>query len=478
MADILVPQGQVDAISKSIAALNDIIKGNAGKLKTHGEKLLAVENQLADALEIINSFKKERKAVPIFGADDPSIAREWLFKDLKEGMPQKKAVEIVYKALATPFKEDECMKEWQEYMDKFKLYKGYFGKDPVDTPIFGEYEIFLEKSGLKDALSVAGSPANFIPEGWSSEILQYYQQELMVATLFDDFEMPQNPFYWKILGTGFSVKLHGEPTQDPSSKITSTKHAQTPITFNAKTLAGRILFSDDLEEDELPAYVPTLRDELIPRAMAEAKEDALVNGDTAGTHQDTAVTDADDPRKAVLGLRAIAADESAEYNVQTGGSAFAYSDFAEVLKLHSVTSGDRSSRVNFGVRVNEGGWVMSNKTYLSAIAFDEVETADKINLPTNINGVVNVIYGRPVVVSQFYPDTMNSSGRDTGAGTTGGFVHVNRRQFRIGNRRPIEVTSFNKPEELQKGMVVSHRFDFQRMLAAGNIVVAAGINVP
>ena len=128
--------------------------------------------------------------------------------------------------------------------------------------------------------------------------------------------------------------------------------------------------------------------------------------------------------------------------------------------------------------VGEGIWILSNTSYFKLLAFDEVETMDKINLPTNVNGVVNVWYGRPVIVSDKYTNTLNSSGIDTGAGTLTGFVYVNKRQFRLAHRREDTIEQANDIETGQNVIVITNRRDFQQMLPSGETTVGAGVNVP
>lgn len=456
-------------VEQTMAALNDAIRGIAGQMKTQAEKMEAVEKQLADAQQI-NEDKKLSSPmgkIPILGGVE-SVESDLIFKEINDHTPPEVAKAVINKAIGSP-SDDQRIIELQEWSDKIKILCGNTNKMPFQLKCWPEYEKWLTKTGLGKAMSVADSPANWIPEGWSAELLTFYQQELMIASLFEMMEMPTDPFRWDFLGTGFTIYIRDEPITDPASRIRASDHSQDVITFTTSELAGRIVLSRKLTEDALAAYVPTLRTNLIPRAMAEAMEKALLSGDNSATHFDTAVTATDDVRKAWIGLRKIADRESATYDVQTGASAFAYSDFGQVL----LQAG------KFGIRVNEGAWVMANAAYIQTLSMDEVETMDKFNLPTNANGVVNIVYGRPVIVSGEYPQTLNSAnGRDTGSGSTNGFVYVNRRQFMIGFRREDDIEQDRDIQTGQDIMVVTTRKDFQQMLPTGNTTVAAGFNVP
>jgi len=458
---------QFKSVEQTILELANAMKMLNGTLKTVGERQEAAEKQLADATRINEEKKSLARNMPIFGVE--SVPGDFLFKEITASTPAPIAKAIIEKAIGSPT-QDERIKEFQEKSDTIKILCGYLGKQPHELKMYKEYEAWCEKTGLGKVLSVIDSPANFIANGWSAEIATYYQQELMIATLFGaPFEMPNDPFRYDFLGTGFTSYLRGEPTTDPASKYRSSQPTQDVITLTTKELAGRMLLTRKMTEDALAAYVPKLRTELIPRGMAEGMENGLLNGDDSATHFDTVVTDADDVRKAWPGIRKIADRESATYDVQTGSTAYAYNDFGEVL----LKAG------KFGVKVNEGAWISSNVAYIKSTVFDEVKTAEKISLPTNINGVVNVWLGRPVIVSPQYSATLAAAtGKDAGTGTTTGFAYVNHRQFMMGFRREDII---EQDRDITTGMdtiVISTRKAFQQMLPTGNTTCATGFNVP
>lgn len=458
---------QFKTVEQTMLELANAMKLLNGTLKTTSERMEAAEKQLADATRINNENKSLARNMPIFGVE--SVQTDLLFKEITPSTPQPIAKSIIEKVIGSPT-QSEVIKEFHQKSDEIKILCGYLGKQPHELKMYKEYEAWCEKTGLGKVLSVVDSPANWIASGWSAEMLTYYQQELMIASLFGTpFEMPTDPFRYDFLGTGFTMYLRGEPTSDPASKYRASQHTQDVITFTTKEIAGRIVLTRKLTEDALAVYVPKLRTELIPRGMAEGMENALLNGDDAATHFDTVVVDADDVQKAWPGLRKIADRESATYDVQTGSTAFAYTDFSQVL----LKAG------KFGVKPSEGAWVSSNTAYITSLVFDPVLTAEKINLPTNINGVVNVWLGRPVIVSPNYSVTLAAAnGKDAGTGSTTGFVYVNHRQFMIGFRREDSIEQDRDISTGQDTIVISTRKAFRQMLPTGNTTCAAGFNVP
>lgn len=463
--------GQLTSIEQTIKALQDALV-NA---KTPSEKMEAAQRQV-DAAQQIHEVQKANFKPSMLGGlgsvggTSAKLGLDFLEKTITPGMPKDIAKAYVEKALGAET-DDEALHEFQQYADYLKIVCGATGKRPDELEIWDEWDYFQQKTGLKNVLSVVDSPASWIPEGWSGELLTFYMQELILAQLWlPSFEMPQDPFRWDFLGTGITIYRRSEPTTDPASKFRSSKHSQSVITFATEELAGRLVVTRKLSEDALAAYVPELRNRLIPRAMAEALETAILNGHdtTAALHFDSVVVDDDDVKTAFLGLRRIAAAESAESDVQAGGSSFEYVDFNTVM----LGAGQ------FAMKITEGYWIMSNAAYIKALAMDEVETMDKINLPTNVNGIINVIYGRPVLISPQYPQTMNSSGRDTGAGTLTGFLYCNRDQFKLAHRREDSIEQDRNIATGQMEIVITTRRDFQQMIPTGNTTVAAGINVP
>ena len=460
-ADLVAQKELTEQLIKTMADLEEALS----TVKTQGERIEAIEKQL-DAATVISDA---RAKVSVYG-DDEKVDRS-LFK---EAMTEDEVMKIM-----TSPTDDEMLKEAHEWADTIKMSCELLTTPrrtmlPEDLKCYPEYLAFCEKTGLGKALSNIGSPTSWVPEAWSQEIAHFYQQELRFATAFEPFDMPTGTFQWPFLGTGFNVVLVGEPTADPSQKVSSSQPSQTTITLTARTFGGRLVLSEELEEDMLASLLPMLRTNIIPRGMADATEDSLINGDTAGTHQDnpSGVQPASDsPKRAFLGVRADAIDETATYDVTTDSTAYAYSDFKEGLKQQNN---------GLGTNANEGVWVFSNGAYLDATDFAQVkdnpQLVGQVTSPV-MNGVVNIIHGRPVIVSPKYPEDMNSTGVQVSGGTTTGFTHVNFRQYIIGRRRNETIDQVFDIETRQWKIVITQRMIFKKLLDSGNKSAASGVNV-
>ena len=433
----------LETVEQTMATLNEVL-GVEGK--TDAENQEAVGKQLADAKMINQRNKVGFQHTETF---DSNI----LFKGITEDTPEDVAMGIVYKTF-TSATDSDTIRQWQRKLTEIKILSECLDKRPEELASWKAYEIFLEQTGIDKIINLAGAPTNFIPEGWSNELLQYFYQELEVAALFREFPMPQNPFDWKLLGrskavrymertTANAVRGTGDPTyKDPK---------QGNIRFDAKVMMVPNLITEEFREDALMTYMSELIEESIPGSLAEATESVTINGDVADPHQDNGITDAD-VESMWDGFRKMAA----ERGVYVDGSTYNFSLFAKVLRVGG----------KWTVKPRDGAWIMSNSAYTQCLDFDQVKTLDKYNMPTNTQGAVNVIMGRPVLVSGEYPENLDATGvvSDTDANNTKtGFVHVNRRQFRYGRVREQRV-EMEWDMRLQSHVIIAtERCDFQAM---------------
>ena len=186
--------GSVQTVSESVTALVESIKGSE---KTPAQKQEMVEKQLADAQEI---NKRPNRSIPVFGEHTSKVGEDFLIKGITPNMPRDEAQKTFYKALKSPT-DSEVMLELQTRCDRMKMKCDLLKKQPHQLREFEGFQSFLEKSGFEDVIKIIGTTTttDFVPEGWSNEVQKYYYLALKVASLFNEFTMPQNPFNWDIL---------------------------------------------------------------------------------------------------------------------------------------------------------------------------------------------------------------------------------------------------------------------------------------
>ena len=413
------------SVEETMAALEQSLSDD----DTPAQRQEKVGKQLADAKAV-----NQRNKVAV--NQEETFDSNVLFKGIKDNTPPDLAMDIINKTFVLPTDSD-VIQQWQRKLTEIKILSECLKIKPQDLKAWKAYEMFLEASGIAEKFVATGTaPANYIPTGWSNELLQYFYQELEVAALFTSFPMPQNPFDWKLRGRAKAVRrmertetTRTRGTDDP----TPQKPAQGNVRFEAEVMMVPIEITEEFNEDMIMGYMDTLIREDIPGSMAEGFESALINGDGAknndGTanHQDDGYTDAD-VETCWDGIRKVGHERSANVDLST----YNFSGFTKVIRKGG----------KYTVKPRRGVWLMSNSTYTQCLDFDQVKTLDKMNMPTNVTGAINVIHGRPVIVSGEYPEDLDATGvvsATEGDNTKTGFSHINRDHFRIGTIREERV---------------------------------------
>lgn len=433
---------QFESVDQTLAALNDTLKDVN---KTIGERQDAVEKQLKDAQAI------NKNRVPILHEED--VSEDIIFKGIGESTPKPKVLQTLNKAYSAPT-DSELLKEWQTRTTHIKILSQCLGKSPQELEAWEEHSKFLEDTGISKIVTLAGAPTNFIPVGWDPEIQRYFYQELEIAQMFSEFTMPQNPFDRKILGRAQAVR-YTERTSSTATRGTHDPTYQDPqqgnVRFDAKVMMVPILITEEFAEDTLMDYMTELTEEHIPMALAQGLEKAIINGDVAKTHQDDGEATNSVARN-FDGLRRIALERTGTVS----GATYNMAMFTSALRKAG----------KFGVRPRDGAWIMSNSAYTQSLALTQFETLDKTNMPTNTEGAVNMLLGRPVYVSGEFPEKLDATGVVSGTAKNNvktGVLHVNRRQFRIGRRRETTV-KMEEDIRLQSWVIVAtDRCDFQAL---------------
>jgi hypothetical protein len=208
-----------------------------------------------------------------------------------------------------------------------------------------------------------------------------------------------------------------------------------------------------LEYNANPQVEDLLKDELSV-AIAYHESDAIVNGDTAVSHQDSDVTASSDPRKAFDGLRKKALAQSTKFTSAAAASAPA--DFRKAIqKLGKYALGLREDVV----------FIISPSIENAVLGFGQLETLEKYGPnATIITGEIGKLYGGSVVVSKVVREDLNDTGVYDGTTTTKTFfLACSRKHFLIGvPRNPSRSFKISKKEEPE--------FDRVRLIAVEDIV--------
>jgi hypothetical protein len=231
--------------------------------------------------------------------------------------------------------------------------------------------------------------------------------------------------------------------------------------------------SDELTEDGIVAMLPFIRED-IASSQARAMEDALINGDTTATHQDSDVTDVDDPRKAIIGIRKLL-NTAAKYDVDEDGSgALDIEDFRNVRKLMTVSA---TGAALYGQDPANLIWLTSVHGALKIMNAVKayVTTLDVFgDKATILNGTLAALDGIPLVASEFSRVNLNASGvYDASVTTKTQVLCINKTAGIIGRRRQLKIELDRVIGADQTILVSTQRFDFQPRYPTAESPIAA-----
>jgi len=350
----------------------------------------------------------------------------------------------ITKALDEPAGDSEVKKNLQEWNDNYYLVRAVARGDllaknlPFEVKSAGVFQ--KEFTELAKALntSTAGAGSEWIPTGFSSQMIEALIMEATVAKQFKSFKMPTNPYTFPLLlGHGTAYK-GGEATSGSPSMYRSSNPETDNLTFSAVKLIANYPASDEISEDAVVSILPVLRAS-IAQAIARAIDDAIVNGDTSTTHLDTGYTVASyDARRCWNGLRdqcisAMKQDWSTTWSTSTG------------LAFMRALQEDMGK---YGIRAKDLCWLINANMYNKIKAQAEVSTVDKFgSAATVVKGELSAIDGVELVLTEHVEEQQNDSGVYDGTTVTDTqALLVWKPGFMLGIRKAIQVEYVRRAE--------------------------------
>lgn len=303
-----------------------------------------------------------------------------------------------------------------------------------------------------DTAEVAGGK-EFIFTGLSQALIDRARIDANVASLFDQFELPQNPYDYPIRpATRIRLKKGSENTaDDPSAKILAVTPPTGKISFSAKAIKARVVWSTELEEDSLIPVAPFIREEIL-ESLTYDLESGILNSDVATVHfdYDTEQVASHSDKVGWNGLRSHCVDNSLTQALTTF-------NISNLRLLREKMSGVYSAK---GSNL---AYLVSTLGFLRMLALPERErevsiTDKNLTLP----GQVLSVDGVPVVVSEVVRDNVTANGYNENGGTNtkSTILLVNRKAWKFGTHRKPTIKSKDDIDYDQKVVVVSWRGDF------------------
>jgi HK97 family phage major capsid protein len=201
----------------------------------------------------------------------------------------------------------------------------------------------------------------YIPTMLSSTLIDRVQLELLVGGLLWQIEMPSNPY--EVPGLSLTRQRGGKAVEQTADTGQTGFRKVTPATrkvaLTAMKFAIEVLVSKEAEEDAIVPMLGVIQSELVDYISADL-EDAIINGDTAGT-MDTGWTATIDPRLNFDGLR-------------KNTLAAAKADIANVALTSAFLRASRKRMGVYGARADQLVHVVSMASYINLLADTVVQT--------------------------------------------------------------------------------------------------------
>lgn len=426
------------------------------------EKLdvLDEQHELENAA-IFDVHLKNPELFSLWGYDDPVTKalyqprtrfdpnRGWVKDGTYDGMEDLMRLnDFLY--IASVAKAGEKGKDWKnydKYLDEFET-KKLFDWEMKAHPVIGK--------ALSS--SVEGAGADFVPTQLSAQIIDDIRLALKVAALFPTVQLTGKgaTFEYPVRGARQRAYKVPESTADDSAKIPAGTLPTDKISLTVIKHALRMLYSDEFEEDSLVAALPLITAE-ITQALADGKEDAIINGDLTDTHMDSDVTSSYDVRKSWDGLRDASGGAA-------GNAAIDISTWDNTTFLPM-----RKAMGRFGIYPTDLALIMSINGFIDTLKITNVMTVDKYGqFATILSGELGKYFGVPIIVSEFVRNDLTTAGIYDGATVTDTIMLlVNRRAFWFGERGQIRQETDRDIETQQNKVVMSHRTAFKEVIVHG-----------
>ena len=343
-------------------------------------------------------------------------------------------------------------------------------------PIYAEALDVLKASGFTaDGLTAAGAGAGaeFIPQAFSTTLLEEVFLQLQIAALFKRIPMPAATYTLPFAPGRLIARASGEQTA-----VTKDKPKTDKIVFTAKKIMSTVEMSDEFEQDSLVPALQFLRGQLID-GFALAQETMALNGDT-GTNIYSAAITGEDVRKLVKGIRADASDAAA---------ANAKVDFASGGLSADNLRALRAKMGKYGKNPSDLAYIVSMADYNKMLGFTGYQALYQYAGAVVATGELGRIDNIPIVVSELIPgagvatDAADALG---GLNVTGVWdnitktkttsVLVNKNAYMWGDRKEFSLELWRNPLNGTTNLIGAQRLDFEKVLAKTDPTCAVGYN--
>lgn len=389
--------------------------------------------------------------------------------------------------------QEKALGDWQtelqETQETLSVLRSRLGDHRATQTRTAGRMLALLKAGPSQISKLFGNVAGLGQEWMPNITLPMVERELRqaegISQLFSEVMVSSRTFTVPYLNSGgvrpyiYGAASTEDPAKRRSSSISTAKRDHTP-----RGLAIRLQWDLEAAEDSIVDAMPELRRAMI-EALANGESDAIVNGDTAATHQDDIANwdldglwdpdglgglgGSDDHRRIWLGLRARALDIGSAATLDMSAIMTADGFMSLKRKMHSA-----HSRVGGGMV-----FLVGPNANDQMVKFDDFRTLDKVGpRATILSGQIGTLWGHPVVETPMLSDKLNASGvYDNVTTTKTAVLAVDVSRFKRYTRRGSAVYLQRDDTRGTADMVLTKRVIFATDDASTKRNVAYGYNI-
>ncbi len=362
------------------------------------------------------------------------------------------------KIMATPISRapnKELFKEVQDEADMQLIANAFMARKGV-PPAFQSMKSWQRTFGSEGRLRKAMDTATategleWIPTGFSSQVIEQVYLEANVAGVFEHISMPTSPYNVPMLTGDFTYYLMPESLADESVNIPASNVTSGAAVLTARKIAARSLYSTELSEDAAFDMAARLRAKL-PAGLGRVLDEVLVDGDTTAPHMDVDVVNPLDRRKAWLGLRRVGMTLTGCHADWTSWAAATAGPLSiAAMKAMGIYAADPATTVWIGGPSSVAG-IMLDTAVQTVANFGESRAAV-------VQGAVQTYYGRRVLNHGAMRQDLAATGFYDGATMTKtSLLLASTRAIVIGDRRNITVSTQFLQAKDQNEMVITWR---------------------
>jgi HK97 family phage major capsid protein len=356
---------------------------------------------------------------------------------------------------------------------------------------YGANRAWLDRTAVKAIQAIKADELNhstqanagdeWVPDHWSNQLWEKARQDNVIFPLFQAIDMPTDPYELPIEYTDPTVYYVPETTDEThlslgsGNPIPDSKVGTGKVQLDSKKLGLRVGISEETNEDSVIPFIPQARQQSI-RAMEDAVDNVLLNGDTTNAGTGNINSDDADPadtQKYLIfdGLRHAALVDNSAANASDAGNVA-----PNISRLRAVRF---LLPAALATRPQDLAWIVDGSTYGKMLSMDEVVTVDKFGPnATILTGQIGMVDGIPVFVSAEMGLT-EADGKISATpsnNTRGQALIAFRPNHKVGFRRRVKavVEYISYYDSYQ--MTVTLRIAFARLTVGSDYSAAVGYN--